>query len=175
MRGFSKLVLLTSLVLFAGRATALTLEEMKLSKRFGIGIAAGGGVSFLGMEAEVNLSEEFSLTGALGTGQDYSTFAVKAKYFILGEDVSPYFALGLARWWTSSTKEREIGPAVLRNEFLAGADPRNGFSVWMMYPAVGVQFYHGLGFSLYAELQYLFRLFNFSNGTYAGVGFSWFF
>jgi asparagine synthetase B (glutamine-hydrolysing) len=37
------------------------------------------------------------MSGGIGTGLDYSTFAVKGKYYLLGDSVSPYFGLGMSR------------------------------------------------------------------------------
>lgn len=155
--------------------TRTRLEDLKMQKRFGIGLAAAGGLSVLGIEADFNLTENMSISGGIGTGLDYSTFAVKGKYYLLGESVSPYFGLGLARWWTNGTREKNIGPSVLVNKFLDSRDYADGFSVWILYPAVGVQFFHAMGISVYAEVQYLFKLFNLSNGTYAGLGVYWYF
>lgn len=169
------LPVLGALLLLATTASGETLGDLRMMKRFGIGVSAGGGLSVLGLEVDFNLSEDISLTGGLGSGLDYSTLEVKGKYFLLGEQVSPYFAMGLARWWTNGTREKDIGPAVLRNVFLDTSDYSQGFSVWMVTPAIGVQFYHLEGFSVYAEVQYLFKLFSMSNGTYAGMGLSWFF
>lgn len=151
------------------------LESMKLRRRFGIGVAAAGGLSVLGIEADINFNENLSVSGGIGTGLDYSTFTVKGKYHILGESVSPYLGLGFGRWWTNGTHTKNLGPAVLANKFLDTHDYSQGFSVWMVYPALGVQFFHALGLSVYAEVQYLFKLFNFANGTYAGMGVYWYF
>lgn len=151
------------------------LEEFKQERRFGAGFAVGGPLSAVGIEIEFNIEPEFSLSGGIGSGFDYSSFAVKGKYFLLGDQVSPYFFAGFARWWSQGTTQTDIGPSVLKNVFLSGEDPRNGFSVWTLYPGIGVQFLHDTGFSVYLEAMYLFRLLNFSNGTYAGLGASWFF
>lgn len=154
----------------------LTMEELRMQKRFGIGVGAAGGLSVLGLEIEINVSENVSFTGGVGTGVDYSTFAVKGKYFLLGKTVSPYLAAGFARWWSPGTREKNLGPSVLVNRFLDdNTDISKGFSVFMIYPALGVQFLHAMGLSFYAEVQYLFKLVNFANGTYAGAGVSWFF
>ena len=165
------LVVLSTLAFSASE----NLEEIKMKKRFGIGFSAAGPLSVLGIEADINLTENISVSGGIGTGLDYSTLILKAKYFLLGEQVSPYFAAGVARWWTDGTKEKSIGPSVLSNKFLESGDYSKGFNVWMVYPAIGVQFLHPLGFSVYAEAQYLFKLFNFSSGTYAGLGVYWYF
>ncbi len=152
------------------------VEELKSKRRFGIGASGGGPLSILGLEADANLTPDISLSMGLGTGMDYSTFMVKARFFLTGEWVSPYAAFGIARWWTSGTSAQKIGPSVLTNKFLGGdTDYNKGFNVWMFYPAVGVQFMHALGFSFFAEAQYLFRFFNLSNGTYAGLGMHWYF
>lgn len=151
------------------------LEDFKNERRFGAGVGAGGPLSALGLEIEFNLEPKISLVGGLGTGGSYSTLAAKGRYFLLGDQVSPYFLVGIARWWSAGTMEREIGPSVLKNVFLQGADPRNGFSVWTLYPGIGVQFIHDSGFSVYLEAHYLFKIPNFANGTYAGMGVSWFF
>lgn len=160
---------------FCGFSYAQQMEEIRMHKRFGIGFSGGGGLSTLGIEADFNLSPDWSLSGGIGTGLDYSTLMVKGKYFLLGDSVSPYFALGLARWWTRGTKEENISPSVLVNKFLDNSDYSNGFSVWILYPAVGVQLLHEQGFSLYAEVQYLFKMFSLANGTYAGMGVYWYF
>ena len=172
---FIGLVMQTHAVANDNGSSSSALEELKMQKRFGIGVSAGGALSVLGVEMDINLTETVSVSGGLGTGLDYSTFMVKAKYFLLGENVCPYFTAGFARWWTNGTREKTIGPAVLVNKFLEVNDYSKGFSVWIVYPGVGVQFFHSMGFSVYAELQYLFKLFNFSNGTYAGMGVSWYF
>jgi len=151
------------------------MEDFKMERRFGAGFGVGGPLSALGLEIEFNLSPDISISGGVGSGLDYSTFAVKGKYFLLGDQVSPYFLLGFARWWTDGTANTDIGPSVLKNNFLEGRDPRSGFSVWTLYPGIGVQFLHDSGFSVYAEAHYLFKIANFSNGTYAGLGASWFF
>lgn len=185
----SLLLLSLSLPAFAGKlphtakeapqeraSVSLPLQDLRLQKRFGVGIAAGGGVAMFGIEVDVNLTEDYSLSGALGTGIDYSTFAIKGRYFLLGREFSPYLGLGFARWWTNGTQERNVAPAILKNEFLADEkDFADGFSVYILYPAFGVQFLHQSGFSMSAELQYMFRMFNFSNGTYAGLSAQWYF
>ena len=170
MKTLLHVILLASSLGYAG-----FLEDFKNERRFGAGVSAGGPLSSLGMEIEFNLEPEISIAGGLGTGGSYSTLAVKGRYFLLGDQVSPYFLMGIARWWSDGTSERDIGPSVLKNIFLEGADPRSGFSVWTLYPGIGVQFLHDSGFSLYAEAHYLFKVPSFSNGTYAGLGMSWFF
>jgi len=185
MRAFVVLCLITT-VAYAGKlpteasekssVVPLTLEVLKLKKRFGIGISGGGPLSVIGIEADVNLSEELSLSAGLGTGIDYSTLMIKARYFLLGEWVSPYIGGGFAKWWTDGTKEKNVGPSVLANRFLEpGTDPSKGFNVFLIYPSVGVQLMNASGLSFFAEVQYLFRLFSFANGTYAGMGIHWYF
>ncbi|NBT57618.1 hypothetical protein EBT16_02425 [bacterium] len=170
MKTLLHVILLASSLGYAG-----FLEDFKNERRFGAGVSAGGPLSSLGMEIEFNLEPEISIAGGLGTGGSYSTLAVKGRYFLLGDQVSPYFLMGIARWWSDGTSERDIGPSVLKNIFLEGADPRSGFSVWTLYPGIGVQFIHDSGFSLYLEAHYFFKIPNFANGTYAGMGASWFF
>lgn len=157
-------------------ASNIGMEDLRMGKRFGIGVSAAGPLAAFGLEVEFNVSEDLSLVGGIGTGLDYSSIMGKAKYFLLGETVSPYFAAGFARWWTNGTNETTLGPSVLVNRFIPQQhDYSNGFDVWMVYPAVGAQFMHPMGLSIYAEIQYLFKLFNFANGTYAGLGVSWYF
>jgi hypothetical protein len=145
-------------------------EELKMKKRFGIGVAAAGPLAVLGLEVDVSVTEKLSISSGLGTGLDYSSFTLKGKYFLLGEKVSPYLGGGVARWWTDGTRETNIGPSILKNKFLSGSSFADGFNVWMLYPAIGVQYMHPMGISFYAELQALFKLPTLANGTYAGVG-----
>lgn len=162
----------------AGKESASysNVDELKREKRFGIGMSAGGPLSVLGLEVDVNIAPEWGISLGVGTGLDYSTMMAKTRLFLPGQWVSPYLALGMARWWTTGTKEKVLGPSVLRNKFLGGeTDFTNGFDVWIVYPGLGVQFMHSLGFAFYAEVQYLFKLFSFSNGTYAGLGMHWYF
>jgi hypothetical protein len=152
------------------------LEQIKMARRFGVGVSAGGALAVFGVEADVNITENFSVSVGLGSGIDYSTAMAKARWYLLGEWVSPYVGVGVSRWWTDGTAERNIGPSVLVNRFLSGVtDYSNGFNVWILSPSIGVQFMHPKGFAVSAELQYLFRLFDFSNGTYAGMGIHWYF
>jgi len=169
------------LVFYAGFLSAaqetISLEELRMEKRFGFGFSAAGPLSALGMEIDMNLNENFSLGAGLGTGMDYSTFMIKGRYFILGKSVSPYFAVGFARWWTKEPlKKGGVSPAVLQNVFLAGEKNQDkGFDIYIVYPAFGVQFMHPMGLAVSAEVQYLFKLFNMSSGTYAGLGIHWYF
>ena len=162
-------------LILANVSQAGFLDDFKMERRFGAGFGVGGPLSALGLEVEFNIKPEVSITGGLGTGMDYSTLAVKGRYFLLGDQVSPYFLFGVARWWSQGTTQGDIGPAVLKNIFLEGVDPRRGFSIWTIYPGVGVQFIHDSGFSVYLEAHYLFKVIDFANGTYAGMGVSWFF
>lgn len=171
----NKVLILLCLIISTMSGASSFLEEFKQERRFGVGLGVGGPLSAVGIEVEFNIKPEFSLSGGIGSGFDYSSFAVKGKYFLLGDQVSPYFFAGFARWWSQGVTQSDIGPSVLKNVFLSGVDPRNGFSVWTLYPGIGVQFLHDTGFSVYLEAMYLFQLINFSNGTYAGLGASWFF
>lgn len=152
-------------------AESWNMADLRMKKRFGIGASAGGPLSMFGLEADFNLTEDLGISTGIGTGLQYSTFMVKGRYFLLGETVSPYIALGVARWWTDGTRETRVSPSVLANRFLGpDTDLSNGFSVWFLSPAIGVQFMHRTGFSVFAEVQYFFKLINFANGTYAGAG-----
>jgi len=156
--------------------SSLTLDELKMQKRFGIGLAAGGGLAVMGLEVDFNLTETFSMTGGIGTGVDYSTFNVKARYYMPGKWVSPYIGAGFARWWSGGTDAKQIGPSVLANKFIdPGQDLRQGFSVFILYPTLGVQFMHAMGFSVSGEVMYLFKVPDFANGTYAGLSAHWYF
>lgn len=170
------LAVTVSLSILTASEESITLEELKMQKRFGIGVSAAGPLSVMGVEVDVNVSESISVGGGVGTGLDYSTFMIKGRYFLMGEWVSPYAALGFARWWTDGTKQTQLGPSVLVNRFLdAQYDYSKGFDIFMVYPGVGVQFMHPLGVSFFAEIQYLFKLMDFASGTYAGLGMHWYF
>lgn len=160
-----------------GSGSALSaLEILKTKKRFGLGLTAGGGLGIMGIEGDINLVPELSVSIGWGTGIDYSSFHVKARYFILGEWVSPYIGLGFAHWWADGRGDRNVSPSILRNKFLKTVDdPSQGFSIFMGYPCVGVQFMHEYGFSVSAEVLALFKLFGLANGTYAGASFHWYF
>ena len=171
--------ILVAFIFFSAAALAtpsMELEELRLQKRFGVGLSAAGPLSLFGVEADANLTEEISFSLGIGTGLHYSTFMAKVRCFLLGEWVSPYLSLGVARWWTSGTQEKKVSPSVLANKFLPpGYDLRKGFNIFMLVPAVGVQFMHPMGLAFFAEVQYLFKLFDMSNGTYAGMGIHYYF
>lgn len=152
------------------------LAELRMQKRFGVGFSAAGPLSMLGIEADVNLSPTLSLSAGFGTGIDYSTMMIKARYFLLGEWVSPYLGIGISRWWTEGTTAEKVSPSVLMNRFLGpDYDLTQGFNLFVLSPSVGVQFMHPMGMAFFAEIQYLFKLFDFANGTYAGMGVHWYF
>ncbi len=151
-----------------------TLEDLKMDKRFGIGIEVGGPMAIMGIDIDVNVTEQFSLSAGLGTGMDYSTIGLKARYFLPGKTVSPYIGAGFAHWWSQGTNDTSPGPGILQR-FLVGDDPRQGFSLFIVYPTFGVQFLHASGFEVSAEVEYLFKLFDMANGPYAGLGVHWYF
>lgn len=167
----SKIILFTALLLVSvPMKAAVEVGELKLKKRVGLGLTAAGPLSVIGLELEINLTEEVTAGIGLGTGLDYSSFALKGKYFLLGDRVSPYVGGGIARWWTDGTSESNVGPSILKNKFLSGSDYSNGFDIWMLYPCVGIQYMNPTGFGIYAEIQALFKLPSLANGTYAGAG-----
>jgi hypothetical protein len=154
----------------------IQLDELKLEKRFGIGFTAGGPLSVLGVEAAANITENFNMSIGVGTGLDYSTLAIKGRYFLLGKTVSPYIGAGFARWWTDGTKEKALSPSLLVNGFLpANYDPSKGFSVVTFFPCIGAEYMHPFGIAIYAEVQYMVELFSLASGAYAGMGVHWYF
>lgn len=155
----------------------ISLEELRMEKRFGIGMAAGGGFSVMGIEADVNLTDAVTISGGVGTGLDYSTFAIKSRYFLLGKRVSPYAGVGFSRWWSEGISgKKTVGPSVLANRFLdPGTKLEDGFSVFLLYPVLGVQYMHPLGIEFSLEVQYLFKMFNMASGTYAGLSSHYYF
>ncbi len=179
MRVFSKFALVLLVVAFAYSPlahSAANLETLKMAKRFGIGVGAGGPLSVLGIEADVNVQENISLGLGFGTGLDYSSFMVRGRYFLLGEWVSPYLGFSFARWWTQGTNSSRVSPSILSTHFLpAGYDYSKGFSIFFFAPAFGVQFMHPMGFAVSLELQYCFKLIDMANGTYGGISAHWYF
>jgi hypothetical protein len=158
-------------------ADGISIEELKMTKRFGVGVAAAGGFAMMGIEVDFNITETFSISGGIGTGLDYNTFNVKGRYYLLGKAVSPYIGAGLARWWSPPTDSKNLGPSVLVNKFIdSGTNiAQDGFSAYIIYPCVGVQFMHPLGIEFSLEAEYLFKVASFANGTYAGLGVHWYF
>lgn len=174
----SLVMLLTATSLFAAREreNSTSLESLKMDKRFGIGVTAAGPLAIMGIEIDINVAEDFSLSGGIGTGMDYSTMAVKSRYYLLGKSVSPYIGLGMARWWSSSVSSRDIAPGFFAKSFLPeDFKPETGFNVFMMYPTLGVQYLNVMGIEFSAEVMYLVKLMNFASSPYAGAGVHWYF
>lgn len=173
---FAVTLLLTSTVALASRENPTSLETLKMDKRFGIGVSAAGPLAIFGIEIDINVSEDFSLSGGIGTGMDYSTMSVKSRYYLLGKNVSPYIGLGMARWWSNSVASRDLAPSFLSRSFLPDDfRPENGFNVFMIYPVLGVQYLNVMGLEFSAEVMYLVKLMNMASSPYAGVGVHWYF
>jgi len=172
----SRLFVIWLVLSSAAWADTSQIEALKTSHRFGVGFSAGGPLAVMGIEADINFTENLSVGLGLGTGLNYSTFMVKGRYFLLGEWVSPYLGMAVARWWTDGTSAASVGPGLLADKFLGpGYNLAQGFSMFLLAPTVGVQFMHPMGFAVSVELQYLFRLMDLVNGTYAGVAAHWYF
>ncbi len=152
-----------------------TLEDLKMDKRFGVGVAAAGPFAIMGVEIDVNVTDQFSISGGIGTGMDYSTVAMKARYYLPGKSVSPYIGAGFAHWWSAGIKDKSPGPGILSKFLQETADPSKGFSLFLVYPTIGVQFFHSSGFEVSAEVEYLFKIFDLANGPFAGLGVHWYF
>ena len=151
-------------------------DEVRSQKPFGLGLSAGGALAVMGVELDVNLDDSWSVTAGVGTGLDYSTATVKARYALVSHWISPYLALGIARWWTAGTKETVFTPSLLNERFLRNeTDFSRGFSLFLAYPAVGVQLLHPRGVDVYFEADYLTKLFDFSGGLRMGLGVHWYF
>lgn len=152
------------------------VEDLKEKKRFGIGVSGGGLLSMLGVEADINLSPAVSFSLGIGTGLDYNTMMAKLRFFLPGQWVSPYLGVGVGRWWTEGTRETNVGPSLLANQFLGGnTNLSQGFDIWVASPSLGVQFMHPMGIGFFAELQQIFRIPSLANGTYGGMGIHWYF
>ena len=154
---------------------SISLRDMRMKKRIGIGFSAAGPLSVMGVEVDVNLTESLSVSMGFGTGVDYSTLMVKGRYFLIQEWISPYLALGFARWWSDGTAKNIISPSFLQENFLKGKNLTEGFAVDMIFPAVGAEFMHPLGVGFFAELQYFISLRDFKTGVYGGMGAHWYF
>lgn len=162
----------TLALLFSLSASAISLEEIKMRKRFGIGAAAAGPHGLFGAEVDVNITPECSVGLGMGTGVEYRTAMAKIRYFLPGEWVSPYLAVGAARWWADRAAPERLSPPLLVDQFIPGGNTQ--FDVVLVYPALGVQFMQSTGVSFFAEVQYLFQLFDFRNALYAGAGVHWY-
>lgn len=159
-----------------GAEPPTALESLKMRKRFGLGVTVGGGLALMGLEGDINITPQVSASIGWGTGIDYSSFSVRARYFLLGEWVSPYVGFGFAHWWASSNASRDVSPSLLKNKFLSGVDDiSQGYNIFMAYPSVGVQFMHRAGFAVSFEVMWMFKLLTLANGTYAGAAFHWYF
>jgi hypothetical protein len=162
-------------ILFAA-TTSTSIEALKMDKRFGIGIGAGGASGVLGLEIDINLDENVSLTGGWGSGIDYSTVSLKGRYFFPGRSVSPYVGGGLARWWADSVASKDLNPGMIARHFLPDDfEPGKGFNLLLLYPVLGMQYVHPMGIEFSAELMYFFKMLNFANNAYAGFGVHWYF
>ncbi len=77
--------------------------DMKLHKKFGLGIALGGATGLLALNGEINLEPMNALTIGLGTGPSYGTFGLGWKHNFEGYYLSPYMKFGYSKWFSSST------------------------------------------------------------------------
>jgi len=171
-----RLILIVSLAIVSSSwGSGRSIEDLKMDKRFGIGVTAAGPLAIMGVEVDINITEQFSMSGGVGTGNDYSTLDIKARYYLPGKSVSPYIGAGLAHWWSSGTKSASPGPGIIQKFLAETPDPSQGFSLFIVYPTLGVQFLHSTGFEVSAEVEYLIKLFDLASGPYAGVGVHWYF
>ena len=164
-----RLFILLMAVCSLARGAPTRLEELKISRRFGIGAAAAGAHGVMGIEVDVNLTPEVSLGAGVGTGIDYKSMMAKLRYFLPGEWVSPYVAFGAARWWS----EGNVDSLRLYPTFLRRMAP-SALDTLILFPAFGVQFMQFSGVSFFAELQYLVHVFSLDHGSYAGLGMHWY-
>jgi hypothetical protein len=167
--------ILAVLLLVSLSAFGMTLEELKMEKRFGLGISVGGPLAIMGMELDVNFTETFSAGMGVGTGMEYNSWMLKARYFLMGKSVSPYFGVSVANWWTNSENPKNLSPQIINRFISPGDDLSKGFSMWLVTPTFGVQYLSLMGISFFAELNWMVKLLSLSNGLYAGLGAHWYF
>ena len=68
MKGGGLLGILWVALSFSSGVYAATtgLDELRMAKRFGIGVEAGGALAVMGISVDVNITENFSVGGGLG-------------------------------------------------------------------------------------------------------------
>lgn len=155
---------------------ATSLGALREEKRFGVGVTAGGPLGVFGLQADVHVNDWLSVNVGYGTGIEFTTWNFAARAILPGQWVAPWFGLGLARWWTDGTPERRPGPSLLADRLLSKTeDPTKGFSAYLLYPAIGVDWALPSGLTFTLELDSLFRLFSMRQAFYGGAAARWYF
>ena len=132
-------------------------QRMKAMRKIGTGVSVAGVHGLLGLNLELNLRPEISVLGGVGLSKGFHSFNGQIKRSFVGNDITPYVALGYAQWVSKDKgKVNDTVPSFLNDKFLDTDERLSGkFSESLMYGSLGLQFYQltgdWVGLSLYAE------------------------
>lgn len=136
--------------------------KMREDLRMGAGIAVGGQLGVVGMNAEFNFEDENSVIAGFGTGPGYNSMQLAWKHAYEGDYIAPYFTAGYSRWYNSSNRG-DINKSGVLDRVLTDDEKKTGkFGTDFLNASFGLQ-YNQLsgtffGFSCYAEIVGMYEV-----------------
>jgi len=135
---------------------------MREDLRMGAGIAVGGQLGVIGMNAEFNFEDENSVIAGFGTGPGYNSIQLAWKHAFEGDYIAPYFTAGYSRWYNSSNRG-DINQSSILDRVLTDNEKKSGkFGTDFLNASFGLQ-YNQLsgtffGFSCFAEIVGMYEV-----------------
>lgn len=154
-----------------------SIFELRRRKRLGVGASFMGRAGFVGLDAELNLTEENSAIVSVGGGPGYSGTSVGWKWTPLHGTWHPTASMAVSSWVTdeSARATGESIPAFFNSE--QGSDDRTR-QVYLV-PAFGMQTMklsgESAGAQLYVEVLLFTRIPTFDLKPLGSVGAKYFF
>ncbi|MDG0815028.1 hypothetical protein [Bdellovibrio svalbardensis] len=136
--------------------------KMRADLRMGAGIAVGGPLGVVGMNAEFNFEDENSVIAGFGTGPGYNSIQLAWKHAYEGDYIAPYFTAGYSRWYNSSNSG-DINRSSILDRVLTDDEKKTGkFGTDFLNASFGLQ-YNQLsgtffGFSCFAEIVGMYEV-----------------
>lgn len=151
--------------------------ELRAKKKLALQTTISGATGLIGLNADLNFTKHLSFSLGVGVSRGFNAFNTHFKYFMGGNELSPYFVGGFSRW-TSDNAEGQVtktSPAVLKEKFLSRRELQTGeFAENIIYPGLGLQYVNTsgewTGFGVFGELLLLVDLDDIELGPAAGIG-----
>lgn len=160
--------------------TASNALDLRVLRRAGVGLVTAGELGLLGAKVELNITSNWSVSGAFGGSRDFSAFSFQAIRYMNGTNFLPYTGVGFARWHGNPGTKSSTTPSVLSDTLWNSSD-RNAGKVreLLLTPKLGLQYlsttgpYAGYGF--FAEVVVLVDIQDLVMAPTGSLGLSYYF
>lgn len=143
------------------------------TRLFGMGLVGAGAYGIFGGELRLGFGNEWEMGAGIGTGLNYSTWAVNSRFYFFDGEINPFAEFGYANWTLrrlSSNGEKPKPHFIASRFFEDKGTYRLGATRNLLYPGIGVLYQNPSGIAFLFQLQYFINIKNTNGALYGSLG-----